>query len=198
MGCSVQHTHRYLGDRMWDNCYTYASGQACDIFLAYLRPKRLWNRRVFKHCESCSDIVFLTHIPTCDRGDRNRSKKWKSSERRKKKRKTDLHGLLMLFLWLRCIIKAFLKIIVLLLQACFLEIYLVCKIWSTLCQNWLQQRLILYGTPVSHHDLVKFLYHRVVRNDKRSGLQKTRSRTVIGFSCLIVGGNEPNTTQLNN
>ena len=48
---------------------------------------------------------------------------------RQEKTKTGLHGFPMWFLWLRHIIKG-LRIIVLLLQACLLEIYLFCKIWS--------------------------------------------------------------------
>jgi len=81
------------------------------------------------------------------------------------KTETDLHRLPLWLLWLRRIIKS-LQIIVLLLQAC-LRFTSFVRYDRRLLKNCFQQRLIFYGTPVFHHDFVKFLYCRVVCSDKR-------------------------------
>ena len=70
------------------------------------------------------------------------------------KAKTGLHGLLNKCGFCSCV--ALSKPIVLFLQACLIKIYL-----------FFQQRLVFFETPVFHHDLFNFVYHRVVCSDKR-------------------------------
>ena len=53
-------------------------------------------------------------------------------------------------------------------QACLLEIYLFWKIWSENFKKLFSAEagFLIDETPVFHHNVFKFLYHRVVCSDK--------------------------------
>ena len=78
------------------------------------------------------------------------------------KAKTGLHGLLMWFLRLRRIIKAYSFALISMSYRDLL--LLIIRYDRRIC---FQQRLVFSETPVFHHDLFNFLYHRVVCSDKR-------------------------------
>ena len=83
----------------------------------------------------------------------------------KGKAKTGLHGLSMWFLLLCRIIEAFNYSFALTCMSSR-DLSLV-RYDRRIFKSCFQHRLVFYETPVFHHDLLKFLYRRVVGSDKR-------------------------------